>query len=93
MPSSRWPAGGEISLEQCFLKFNLNRDNYLVAGLFTPRIGIMNENHLPTTFNGNDRPFVETLIIPSTWREVGVGLYGDIRAIPGLIIPLGLLTD
>jgi len=84
--------GGEISLEQCFLKFNLNRDNYLVAGLFTPRIGIMNENHLPTTFNGNDRPFVETLIIPSTWREVGVGLYGDIRAIPGLNYSIGLVN-
>jgi hypothetical protein len=75
---------GEISMEQLFLKFNLNRDLYLQAGLFIPRIGIINENHLPTTFNGNDRPYVETFLIPATWREIGVGLYGNIRNIPGL---------
>ena len=42
---------GEISMEQLFLKFNINRDLYLQAGLFIPRIGLINENHLPTTFN------------------------------------------
>ncbi|WP_333820545.1 hypothetical protein [Ohtaekwangia sp.] len=75
---------GEISMEQLFLKFNLNRDLYLQAGLFIPRMGIINENHLPTTFNGNDRTYVETFVIPSTWREIGVGLYGNLRSIPGL---------
>lgn len=77
-------AGGEIALEQAFLKFNATKDIYITAGLFIPRIGIINENHLPTTFNGNDRPFVETYIIPSTWREIGIGVYGNLRAIPGL---------
>jgi hypothetical protein len=76
--------GGEIALEQVFLKFNATKDIYITAGLFIPRIGIINENHLPTTFNGNDRPFVETFIIPSTWREIGVGVYGNIHAFPGL---------
>ncbi|HEX8059480.1 MAG TPA: hypothetical protein VF473_01030, partial [Cyclobacteriaceae bacterium] len=70
---------GELSMEQLFLKFNVNRDVYITAGLFIPRIGIINENHLPTTFNGNDRPFVETFIIPATWRELGVGVYGNLR--------------
>lgn len=75
---------GELSMEQLFLKFNINRDIYLQAGLFIPRIGITNENHLPTTFNGNDRPYVETFLIPATWREIGVGIYGRIRSLPGL---------
>ncbi|MEN0053141.1 MAG: hypothetical protein AAGC65_05710 [Mucilaginibacter sp.] len=75
---------GEIAMEQAFLKFNLNPNTYLVAGLFVPRIGIINENHLPTTFNGVDRPFLEEQIIPTTWREVGVGLYGQFRQIQGL---------
>ncbi len=75
---------GEISMEQLFLKFNLNRDIYITAGLFIPRIGIINENHLPTTFNGNDRTYVETFLIPATWRELGVGVYGNVRRIPGL---------
>jgi hypothetical protein len=74
--------GGEIALEQAYLKFDLNRNLYLVAGLFIPRIGIINEDHLPNRFNGNERPLVETYVIPSTWRELGVGLYGTIGRIP-----------
>ncbi|MFT3704895.1 MAG: hypothetical protein QM802_21190 [Agriterribacter sp.] len=81
---------GGISMEQAFIKFNLNPTTYLVAGLFIPRLGIINENHLPTTFNGVDRPVVEELIIPSTWREVGVGLYGTIKGAPGLNYSLSL---
>src|SRR5580765_4509642 len=41
----------EIAMEQAFLKFNINAHQYFIAGLFTPRIGILNENHLPTNFN------------------------------------------
>lgn len=83
---------GEFALEQAFLKFNINRNNYITAGLFIPRIGIINENHLPTTFNGNDRPYVETFIIPSTWREIGVGYYGTSNRIPGLNYSCALVT-
>jgi hypothetical protein len=75
---------GGISMEQAFVKFNINPSNYIVAGLFIPRLGFINENHLPTTFNGVDRPFVEELIIPSTWREIGVGFYGTVKSVPGL---------
>jgi hypothetical protein len=76
---------GEISMEQVFIKFNgKNNGNYLVAGLIIPRIGIINENHLPTTFNSNDRPMVERLVIPATWRELGIGYYGMAKKIPGL---------
>src|ERR1700761_829355 len=74
--------GGEVSFEQAYLKFNLNPNQYIVAGLFLPRIGILNENHLPNTFNGNERNYVETFILPSTWREIGVGLYGNINGAP-----------
>jgi hypothetical protein len=73
---------GDIALEQAFLKFNLNAHQYIVAGLFTPRIGIINENHLPVNFNGVERPIVEQLIIPTTWREIGVGLYGTLDKMP-----------
>ena len=75
-------SGGEVSIEQAYLKFNLNSSQYVVAGLFLPRIGILNENHLPNTFNGNERNYVETFIIPSTWRELGVGLYGNLNNFP-----------
>ena len=69
--------GGEIAFEQAYLKFNLDPNHYITAGLFIPRIGILNENHLPNSFNGNERTQVETYIIPSTWRELGIGFYGS----------------
>jgi hypothetical protein len=84
--------GGEIALEQAFIKFQATKSIYLTAGLFIPRIGIINENHLPTTFNGNDRPFVETFIIPSTWRELGIGVYGNVAKLPGFNYSLALVN-
>lgn len=73
---------GEVSMEQAYLKFALNPRQYIVAGLILPRIGIVNENHLPINFNGVERPLVEQLVIPSTWREIGVGFYGQSSALP-----------
>lgn len=84
--------GGEIAMEQLFLKFNLNSRTYLSAGLIIPRLGIINENHLPTTFNGNDRPFVETMVIPSTWRELGVAAYGQFSRMPGMNWSVGIFN-
>jgi hypothetical protein len=84
--------GGELAIEQCLLKFDLNKNNYLMAGLFIPRIGILNENHLPNTFNGNDRHVVERMVIPSTWRELGVAYYGNTNKIPGLNWSLAIMN-
>ena len=75
-------SGGEIAMEQAYLKFNLNSRQYITAGLFVPRIGIINENHLPVNFNGVERPIVEQLIIPATWRELGIGFYGRLKNLP-----------
>jgi len=74
--------GGEISMEQAYLKFNLNPTQYIVAGLFVPRIGLLNENHLPVNFNGVERPMVEQMVIPATWRELGIGFYGSMNRAP-----------
>ena len=49
----------------------------LRAGLFLMPFGFLNEHHEPTNFYGVQRNFVETLIIPSTWREGGLNLHGD----------------
>lgn len=85
-------AGGELALEQFYLKFILGKNTYLSAGLFTPRLGVINENHLPTTYLGNDRPFVEKLVIPATWREIGISIYGDISRINGLNYSFGIVN-
>ncbi|HVI46709.1 MAG TPA: hypothetical protein VM802_17655 [Chitinophaga sp.] len=73
---------GELAMEQAYLRFNLNPRQYIVAGLFIPRIGLLNENHLPVNFNGVERPLVEQVVIPATWRELGVGFYGRLRRLP-----------
>ncbi len=73
---------GEVGMEQAYLKFSLNPRQYIVAGLFLPRISIVNENHLPINFNGVERPLVETRIIPCTGREIGAGCYGQTTALP-----------
>ena len=84
--------GGEFALEQAFIKFDIDRNNYIGAGLIIPRIGIINENHLPTTFNGNFRPNVERYIIPATWREIGISYYGTSTKVPGLNYSVALIN-
>ena len=73
---------GEVAMEQAYLKFSLNPRQYIIAGLILPRIGLVNENHLPINFNGVERPLVEQMVIPSTWREIGIGFYGQTTALP-----------
>ena len=66
----------QIFLEQAFVNHRFNRNINLRAGLLLIPMGIVNEYHEPTTFNGVERPFVDKYIIPTTWREMGVGLQG-----------------
>jgi Phosphate-selective porin O and P len=68
---------GEFEVEQFYIDRQLNDALALRAGLFLMPFGFLNENHEPTNFYGVQRNFVETLIIPSTWREGGLNLHGD----------------
>lgn len=69
---------GELELEQAYLDFLLKRSFNLRAGMMLVPIGIINERHEPPVYNGVERPFVDTVIIPSTWFEVGAGVHGEI---------------
>jgi hypothetical protein len=68
---------GEFEVEQFYVDRQLNDAVALRAGLFLLPFGFLNEHHEPTNFYGVQRNFVETLIIPSTWREGGLNLHGD----------------
>ena len=68
---------GEVAIEQAYVERQLNATYALRAGLFLMPIGLLNENHEPTAFYGVERNFVETAIIPSTWREGGVQFVGN----------------
>ena len=63
---------GEVEVEQAYIERQLTSRYALRAGLFLMPAGLLNENHEPTAFYGVERNFVETAIIPSTWREGGI---------------------
>jgi hypothetical protein len=69
---------GEVEIEQAYLDGLISRRFNLRAGLLLMPVGIINVYHEPPTFNGVDRPEVDTLIIPSTWREPGIGIFGEL---------------
>ena len=66
----------EIFMEQAYLNYAPSKNiNYRVGTLIIP-MGHLNLYHEPTTFFGTQRTESETNIIPSTWRENGLGVYG-----------------
>ncbi len=66
----------EVTVEQAFLNYKLNEWTEARAGLMLIPMGIINEYHEPTTFNGSLRPNIDGKIVPTTWREIGGGLTG-----------------
>ena len=69
---------GEVSVEFAALDFFIDPIANIRAGLVLMPMGFINQIHEPPFFYGNNRPEVERRIIPSTWREIGVGLFGQI---------------
>jgi hypothetical protein len=68
----------EVYIEQAFLQFKITDYLNFRGGLLLIPMGIINEYHEPTTFNGVERPFIDTKIAPTTWREIGLGFTGNI---------------
>lgn len=68
---------GEVALEFAYLDFLIRPQFNVRAGLVLVPMGLVNEQHEPTAYLGTHRPEVERVIIPSTWRENGVGAFGD----------------
>lgn len=66
----------ELYVEQAFINYSLNDKVNIRGGLMLVPMGIVNEYHEPTTFNGVERPNSDKSIVPTTWREIGVGVTG-----------------
>ena len=67
---------GEVAFEQLYVEHDIHEHLSAKMGLFLLPIGYMNETHEPTRYMGVHRNLVETAIIPTTWREMGLGLRG-----------------
>ena len=66
----------ELYVEQAFLDYKIKDNMSLQAGLMLIPMGIQNLYHEPPTFNGVERTNVDKYIVPTTWREIGVGING-----------------
>lgn len=66
---------GEVEVEQMFIEHRPAQNYGLRAGLLLMPVGLLNTNHEPTAYYGVERNFVETAIIPSTWREGGLQFF------------------
>lgn len=71
--------GGEVALEQAYVDLRPSRSFGVRAGLVLVPVGIINPVHEPPTFNGVERPNVDGYLIPTTWRESGVGVFGQFQ--------------
>jgi hypothetical protein len=77
-------SGGEVALEQAYLDYRFSDAFTMRTGLLLPPIGIINETHEPPSFNGVERPDFDHDVIPTTWRDIGVGAVGQIPGVSGL---------
>lgn len=72
--------GGEVALEQFWLqKSFLDSKINIRAGHIVVPVGGTNNAHLPNEFFGVYRPEGENTIIPCTWHETGIELWGRIK--------------
>ena len=81
---------GEVEVEQAYVERQLTPTWAARGGLFLIPMGLLNENHEPTAYYGVQRNFVETAIIPTTWREGGAQFIGNFDN--GLTLQAGVST-
>ena len=70
--------GGEVALEQFWLQKSFSRALNLRLGHMVVPVGGTNNSHMPTEFFTVYRPEGENTIMPCTWHETGVSLWGHV---------------
>ena len=68
--------GGEVELEQFWLQKRFSRALHLRMGHIIVPVGLNNAHHEPLNFFTVYRPEGESTILPSTWHDTGVSLWG-----------------
>lgn len=70
--------GGEVALEQFWLQKSFSRGLNLRVGHQVVPVGFTNTHHLPNEYFGVYRPQGENTIMPCTWHETGITLWGKL---------------
>lgn len=86
--------GGEVALEQFWIQKSICPEFNIKLGHIIVPVGGTNQNHLPTEFFGVYRPEGENTILPCTWHETGISLWGRVGdwRYEALLVP-GLDSD
>lgn len=70
--------GGEVALEQFWLQKSFCPQFNIRAGHLVVPVGSTNNAHEPNNFFGVFRPEGDSQIIPCTWHQTGVSLWGQV---------------
>ncbi len=83
--------GGEVELEQFWLEKTIKPWLNIRAGHIVVPVGLNNSAHEPLNFFTVYRPEGENTILPSTWHETGLSVWGrtrhwkyELQLLPGL---------
>ena len=68
--------GGEVALEQFWIQKSFSKELNLRMGHMVVPVGLTNQHHMPVEFFSVYRPEGENTILPCTWHETGVSLWG-----------------
>lgn len=71
--------GGELELEQAYIDYHHSNQFGFRAGVLLAPVGYINEFHEPPTFLGVERPTFDKYILPTTWFDNGISVYGVIN--------------
>lgn len=69
--------GGEVALEQFWIEKTITPALNIRMGHIVVPVGYTNANHLPTQFFTVYRPEGENTIMPCTWHETGISIWGN----------------
>lgn len=70
--------GGEVELEQFWLEKEFFPWLHVRAGHIVVPVGLTNAHHEPHNFFTSYRPEGERTILPSTWHQTGVSIWGTV---------------
>ena len=71
-------APGELAVEFAAFDFLWKPALNFRVGLLLAPMGFINETHEPPSYYGVFRPETERWILPATWRENGLGIFGRV---------------
>lgn len=67
----------EMELEFAYIDFLINPAFNVRSGVMLMPVGSLNEAHEPPLFYSVERPLLHSKIIPTTWQEGGIGVFGS----------------